>query len=61
MTLALFMPVVVAVLILCVVYWALHKIASAFGLPAQIVVVLDVALVVIGVVYLLRLLGVVLP
>lgn len=49
---------IVLVLILCVVYWALHRLAAAFGLSPQIVVVLDVLLVLIFIVYLLRAFGV---
>jgi hypothetical protein len=56
MTLSLLIGVVVALLVLCLLYWAVHKIAGAFGLPAQIVVIIDVAIVVIGVLYLVRLL-----
>lgn len=49
--------VIVLVLILCLVYWAVHRLAAVFGLAPQIVVVIDVALVVLFVLYLLRALG----
>ena len=46
------------VLILCLVYWAVHRLAAAFGLPAQIVVVIDVLLVIIAVLWIAQWLGV---
>lgn len=48
---------VVLIVILALVYWVLHQIAGAFGLPPQIVVVLDVVLVVIAILLLLSLLA----
>jgi hypothetical protein len=48
----------VVVLLLCLVYWAVHRLASAFGLPPQMVVVIDVLLVVVFVVWVLSTLGV---
>jgi hypothetical protein len=53
----LLIGLIVAVLLVCLAYWAIHRIAAAFGLPAQIVVLLDVVIVVVFVVYLLRVLG----
>jgi hypothetical protein len=47
----------VVVLVLCVVYWAVHRLAAAFGLPPTIVTVLDVGLVIVGVLYVLRAFG----
>ncbi len=47
----------VLVIVLGLVYWAVHKLASAFGLPAPVVAVIDVILVVIAVVYLLDAFG----
>lgn len=35
------------VLILCVLYWAIHRLTAAFGLSPQVVAVLDVLLVVL--------------
>ena len=48
----------VAVVILGLIYWAVHRLAAAFGLPAPVVVIIDVVLVVIFVLYLLQVLGV---
>ena len=48
---------VVFVIVAGLVYWAIHRIAGAFGLPAPIVAVLDVILVVVCVVYLLDAVG----
>ncbi len=56
MTLSLVVTLVVALLLLCLVWWAVHKIAGAFGLPAQIVVVIDVVIVVVAVLYLITVL-----
>lgn len=44
----------VFVIIIALIYWALHRIAGAFGLPPPILVVIDVLLVVIVVLYLLQ-------
>jgi uncharacterized membrane protein YwzB len=52
----LLITLVVVVLVLCLVYWAIHRLASAFGLSSQVVTVLDVVLVIIFVVLLARLL-----
>lgn len=54
------MELLVTLLVVLVVaglaYWAVHRLAAAFGIPAPIVAVIDVALVVIVVLYLLSLL-----
>jgi hypothetical protein len=47
----------VLILILALVYWGFHQIASSFGLPAQIVTVVDILIVVIAVLYILKILG----
>ena len=47
----------VVVLILCVVYWAVHTLAATCGLAPQIVVVIDVILVIVAIWWLLGLLG----
>jgi hypothetical protein len=47
----------VVLIILSLIYWAVHKIAGAFGLPAPIVVIIDVVLVIVFVLYLLQVLG----
>lgn len=47
----------VAVIILGLVYWAAHRLAAAFGLPAPVVVIIDVVLVIIFVLYLLQFFG----
>lgn len=46
-----------AVIILGLVYWAVHRLAAAFGLPAPVVVIIDVVLVIIFVLYLLQFFG----
>lgn len=48
----------VFVLILSLFWFALTRIASAFGLPQQIVVVIEVLLVIAAVLYLLSTVGV---
>lgn len=55
------LTLLVLVLLLGLAYWAIHRVAGAFGLPAQIVVLLDVLLVVIGVVTLIRTVGLRVP
>ncbi len=47
----------VAVIVFALLYWAIHRIAGAFGLPAPIVAVIDVILVVVAVLWLLGLTG----
>ena len=49
--------IVIAVLILCLIYWAIHRLAAAFGLSPQIVTVLDVLLVIIAILWLIRVMG----
>ncbi len=51
----------IVVIVLALVYWALHQIAGAFALPAQVVVILDVVLVIVFVLYLLGMLSGSLP
>ncbi len=46
----------VFLLVLGLVYWVAHKIGTAFGIPAQIMVLVDVALVCLAVVYFIALL-----
>lgn len=48
----LIVSVLIVLIIVGLIYWAFHKIAAAFGLPAQIVVLIDVAIVVIVVLWL---------
>lgn len=36
------------VVIACIFYWAINKVAAAFGLPPQIVVLIQVAVVVVA-------------
>lgn len=48
---------IVLVLVLGVLWWAVTSIASAYGLPAQVTVVIQVLLVLIAVVWLLQLAG----
>lgn len=47
----------VFVLICCLVFWVVRTLASAFGLPAPIVAVVNVLLVVVAVLYLLSAFG----
>ena len=47
----------VFLIIVVVVYWGIHRIADAFGIPSPILVVIDVLLVVVVVLYLLRMFG----
>ncbi len=47
----------VIVIVLGLIYWAVHRLAAGFGLPAPFVAVLDVLLVVVFVVYLLDAFG----
>jgi predicted exporter len=44
----------VFLIVLGLLYWAAHRIISAFGLPAPVGVLVDVILVIIAVFYLLR-------
>jgi hypothetical protein len=48
----------VVVIIVCLIYWAIHRVAGVFGLPPQILVLIDVVLVVVIVLYLLQAFGV---
>lgn len=50
--------IVVAVLVLCVLWWALTALAAAYGLPPQIVVVLQVGLVLLALVWILGAFGI---
>lgn len=47
----------VVLIVLLVVYWAVHRFAAAFGAPAPVIVVVDVLLVLIFVFYLLQAFG----
>lgn len=49
----LLITLIVVVVVAGLAYWALHRLAAAFGLPAPIVAVLDVVIVVAAVLYLL--------
>ncbi len=49
----------VTLILLMLVYWAIHQLAGTFGLSPQILVVVDVLLVVLFVVYMLSLFGLV--
>ena len=49
------------VIVLALIYWAIHRIAGAFGIPGPIVAVIDVILVVFVVLYLLQAFGIGLP
>ena len=45
----------VALILFGLIYWAAHRIGSAFGLPAPIMVLVDVGLVIVAVLYLISL------
>ena len=45
------------VLVACVVYWAVHRLAGTFELPAKIVVAIDIALVILALVAIVGLFG----
>jgi hypothetical protein len=47
----------VLLVVLGLVYWCAHRLATAFGLPAPIIVLIDVVIVIVAVVLLLRILG----
>ncbi len=47
----------VIIIVLGLAWWAVHRLAGAFGLPAPIVAILDVVLVVVFVIYLLDAFG----
>jgi len=55
------MPGLIALLVVLVVflvvYWAIHRLAGAFGAPPQVIVVIDVLLVLIFVLYALQSFG----
>lgn len=55
--LSILLTLLVVAIILGVVYWALHRIWGALGLPPVILVVLDVLLVVVFVFYLVQVFG----
>lgn len=47
----------IVILVLAVLYWAVHRIAGAFGLPPQVLVIFDVLLVGVFIVWALSALG----
>lgn len=55
--LSLLLSLLIVAIVLGVVYWGLHKIWSAMGLPSIILVILDVLLVIVFVFYLVRIFG----
>ena len=55
----LLLTLLVALIIIGLVYWCVHAIAGAFGIPAPIVAVLDVVLVIVFILFLLNLFGLV--
>jgi len=48
---------VVMLIVLGALYWAGHRIAAGFGIPAPIMAIFDVILVLLGVFWLLRIFG----
>lgn len=57
MTLSLLLTLLVVLVVLGLIYWAAHRLAAAFGLPAPVVVLIDVLLVVVAVLYILQVFG----
>lgn len=55
--LSLLLTIVVVLVLVGLIYWAVHRLAGAFGIPPPIVTVIDVVLVIVVVVWLLRVLG----
>lgn len=53
----LLLEVLVMLVLVGVAYWAMHYAAASFGLPAQVITVVDIVLVVVTVIWLIRLLG----
>lgn len=51
------LALLVGVVILVLVYWAIHRLAGTFGLSPQIVTVIDIILVVVAVLWLLSTVG----
>jgi uncharacterized membrane protein YwzB len=51
------LSIILAILLVCVLWWAINALAGAFGLPAPVVVVLQVLLVVLFIIYLLSAFG----
>lgn len=47
----------IVVLILCLLYWAIHRITKAAGVPDIVIAALDVLLVIIFIVYVLGAFG----
>lgn len=50
----LLLTLLVALVIIGLIYWVVHRLASAFGIPEPIVGIIDVVLVVIFVLFLLN-------
>lgn len=53
----LLLTLIVVVVVLGVLYWAVHRLAAAFGIPAPLVTLIDVLLVVLLVFLILRVFG----
>jgi hypothetical protein len=51
------LTVLTVLVIAALLYWVVHKLAATFGIPAQIVTVIDIILVVLVVIWLLQTLG----
>lgn len=51
------LTLIVVIIVLGLIYWAVHRLAGAFGVPPPIVTIIDVLLVVIFVIYLLNVFG----
>lgn len=47
----------VLVIVLILLFWAIRTLAAAFGLPSQLVAVLNVVLTVLGVLWIMRIFG----
>lgn len=51
--------IVVFLILIGLAFWAVHTLGASFGIPSQIITVIDVILVIIIVLYLLQIVGVV--
>lgn len=58
LTLTAIIPALILVVVFCLIYWAVHRITSAAGIPDFPVAVIDIVLVIVFLILLLRLLGV---
>ena len=55
--LSLLLTLIVLIVVLGLTYWAVHRLAAAFGVPSPVVALIDVLLVVIFVIVVLNAFG----